>query len=216
MEANYYIAKRQFRYFQIGYKDAPIQWVVLHGYRQLANRFIRKFDALNNETHTVFAPEAPSRFYIEGYTGRVGASWMTSEDRKEDIENYVQQLDTFYDNTIAKAKSNKRILLGFSQGAATAVRWCCKGKAEFDELVIWAGTIPKDMKMNQIDMKLKQPVRVFIGNDDPFNKKDHITSALQVLEDSGVPYELKFFDGGHDIHTNSLSEFAQSLSHTKF
>lgn len=216
MKANYYTAPRQFRYFQHGKSEASVQWVALHGYRQLANRFVRKFESLNPDQHTVYAPEGPSRFYLDGHTGRVGASWMTKEDREHDIENYVQQLDAFYSATIAKATPEKKILLGFSQGAATAVRWWCKGKATFDELVIWAGTIPKDMDMSTLDVKLNQPVRVFIGDDDPFNKENHITSALKVLEDSGVPYELKTFAGGHDIDPNVLIEFANSQAIHKF
>lgn len=212
MEANYYTAPKQFRYFKQGEVEAPVHWVALHGYRQLANRFIRKFGSLDPSKHAVYAPEGPSRFYLDGYTGMVGASWMTKEDREQDIQNYVQQLDAFYDSTIAKAKPQKRILLGFSQGAATAVRWWCKGHAEFDELVIWAGTIPNDMDMSTLDMKLNQPVRVFIGDDDPFNKENHITSALQILEQSKVPYQLETFSGGHDIEQKALSDFAYKMA----
>lgn len=76
-------------------------WFVVHGYRQLAERFIRRFEALPGvgQDRAVVAPEALSRFYIEeevgphGSESRVGASWMTRADRDHEILDYVEYLD---------------------------------------------------------------------------------------------------------------------------
>ena len=62
-------------------------WFVCHGYGQLAEYFIKNFEVLDAETNYVIAPQGLSKFYLKGFTGRVGASWMTKEDRLTDIEN---------------------------------------------------------------------------------------------------------------------------------
>jgi predicted esterase len=83
---------------------------ILHGYGQLAQYFIRKFAALETKDVVVIAPEGLSRFYLEPIEGagrktnRVGATWMTKEDRLVDIENYVNYLDTVFAYTVAISK----------------------------------------------------------------------------------------------------------------
>ena len=84
-------------------------WFVLHGYGQLARFFIRKFKTLSDEGVYVIAPEGLSKFYLEDVTtraqsgnSRVGAAWMTSENRLADIENYIHELrltpqDSFFE-----------------------------------------------------------------------------------------------------------------------
>ena len=59
---------------------------VLHGYGQLAEFFVRKFRELGDE-YLIVAPEGMHRFYLQGSSGRVGASWMTKEDREQDIKH---------------------------------------------------------------------------------------------------------------------------------
>ena len=74
------------RYFTIGNEEQPDEiWFVLHGYAQLANYFIEKFRVLESKNILVVAPEGLHRFYWNGMSGRVAASWMTKEDRLTDI-----------------------------------------------------------------------------------------------------------------------------------
>jgi hypothetical protein len=53
------------------------------------------------------APEGLSRFYFEGgFHGpgsKVGATWMTREDRLAKIEDYVGYLDALHDAVFARA-----------------------------------------------------------------------------------------------------------------
>ena len=46
------------------------------------------------------APEGLSRFYLEGFSGKVGATWMTREDRLNDIDNYLRDHGGFMPETI--------------------------------------------------------------------------------------------------------------------
>src|SRR5689334_7771778 len=91
------------RYYKLGEINSSTKaiWFVLHGYGQLAQYFLRKFRILEKYNICVIAPEGLSRFYLENITSpsgrnsdRVGATWMTKENRLMDIEHYIQYLNT--------------------------------------------------------------------------------------------------------------------------
>ncbi|MBM3915983.1 MAG: hypothetical protein FJ349_00025 [Sphingomonadales bacterium] len=66
------------RYYQNDLKGKDKIIFALHGYGQLGQFFFRQFNILNDNWGIV-VPEGPHRFYLEGSSGRVGASWMTKE-----------------------------------------------------------------------------------------------------------------------------------------
>ena len=115
--------------------DAPPRelWYVLHGYKQLARRFMRRFTPVHGGARRIVAPEGLSRFYIEQEPGRhgptsvVGATWMTREDRLNEIRDYVDYLDRLHREVAADAEAAPVTVLGFSQGVATAARWVVQG-----------------------------------------------------------------------------------------
>ena len=119
------------RYFQSGQLSASTKraWIVLHGYGQLASYFSKHFEDLVDSDTCVIAPEGLSRFYLDGKWDRVGATWMTKEDRLHEIEDYLAYLDALCDQLFGHLENQPEIvLLGFSQGTATAWRWLLKGK----------------------------------------------------------------------------------------
>ena len=64
----------------------------------------------------VLFPEAMNRFYLHGYKGRVGATWMTSEDRLTDIEDNISYLEELTKQTLDKHPTIEKVnVLGFSQ-----------------------------------------------------------------------------------------------------
>ncbi|MDO7610183.1 MAG: hypothetical protein MUQ68_04950, partial [Crocinitomicaceae bacterium] len=80
---------KTYRYFTLGDKNKSKRLlIVLHGYGQLAKFFLRKFSMCSDSSFVV-APEGPHRFYRKGYSGRVGASWMTKEARDHDIKDNI-------------------------------------------------------------------------------------------------------------------------------
>ena len=94
--------RRTARYYTIG----PIHgfprelWIVAHGYAQLARRFVKWFSPLDDGTRLIVAPEGLSRFYLDPVAERraqaeprVGATWMTREDREAEIADYVSYLE---------------------------------------------------------------------------------------------------------------------------
>ena len=108
------------RYFTLGNPNEKIEtiWFLCHGYGQLANYFLKNFEILNNGKNLLVAPEGLHRFYLNGFGGRVGASWMTREDRLNDIKDYIGFLDQLYLEIVNPFKSRniKINVLGFSQG----------------------------------------------------------------------------------------------------
>ena len=78
-------------------KTAKTIWIVLHGYGMLAEFFIKKFNPILNTETCVIAPEGLSKFYSKGFYGRVGATWMTKQNREDEIEDYINYLDQLYE-----------------------------------------------------------------------------------------------------------------------
>lgn len=187
-------------------------WFICHGYGQLAEYFIKKFHVLNPEENFVIVPEGLHRFYLNGHSGRVGASWMTKEDRLTDIENYIHYLDNIYNATIKNTKA-KIILLGFSQGAATASRWAAMGNSKIDKLILWAGVFPPDLPFEICLSKINnlEPLLV-MGNNDEFISEDELNEKTRWLNEQKINYQILKFKGKHDIYGNVLLEILHKIN----
>src|SRR5688572_13234288 len=89
------------RYYKSGEINPSTKhiWLVLHGYGQLAQYFLKKFKSIMSTNTIVIAPEGLSKFYLETLqpegrkSDRVGATWMTRENREMDIRNYIHYLN---------------------------------------------------------------------------------------------------------------------------
>ncbi len=141
--------KRTARYVTLGELNENTKniWFVLHGYGQLVEYFIKKFEVLDDGQTYIVAPEALSKFYLKGVGGRVGASWMTRDDRDAEIDDYVSYLNDLYDLVLKKTEVErpKINLLAFSQGNATVMRWLSDGHIDCDRLVLWAAYFGKGL-----------------------------------------------------------------------
>jgi len=205
------------RYFKIGELTPETRqvWFVLHGYGQLAQFFIRKFKSLEEHRICIIAPEGLSRFYLEdvskrSQTGndRVGATWMTKENRAMDIENYIHYLNTIYHQEIGSSFSPPVTVLGFSQGAATASRWITEKMVKFNRLILWAGILPPDMNFEMGKEVLKDKETYFVyGKSDPFIS-DNRFAEMQLLASKLdiTPHRIEF-EGAHEIDEPTLSTF---------
>ncbi|MFN3839451.1 MAG: alpha/beta hydrolase [Cyclobacteriaceae bacterium] len=208
------------RYEKIGEITAATKnvWFVLHGYGQLAQYFIKKFNILVNPQTCVVAPEGLSRFYVEDLstharTGntRVGATWMTRENRLTDIENYCEYLTAIYKTEVEKHPDVRVTLLGFSQGAATASRWALDDRINFHRLILWAGIIPPDMNFEKGRNVLsgKEFVMAY-GTRDPWITQDRIQEMNDLTLKLGIQPRLVSYDGAHDIDEKVLLHLTAS------
>jgi len=205
------------RYYKAGTLNNQTRqiWFVLHGYGQLAQYFIRKFRTLEEHGICVIAPEGLSRFYLEDVSSRVqsgnnrvGATWMTRENRIADIHNYLQYLNTICANEVPKDNKIPITILGFSQGAATATRWALEGKVTFDRLLLWAGIFPPDIDFTTGKLVLKnKTTSIVYGTADPFLKDDRFAEMKLLSEKLEINPDVHTFEGGHDIDEKTLLKF---------
>ncbi|WP_017733171.1 alpha/beta hydrolase [Nafulsella turpanensis] len=200
----------QARYFTLGKLNmqTPAVWLVCHGYGQLASYFIRHFQSLADAGHYVIAPEGLSRFYLEGFSGRVGATWMTKEDRQSDIDNYVRYLSAVYAAATKEHPSRPLHLLGFSQGVATISRWAALSGQAFKELVLWAGVFPPDLPVELSAAGLKDSrISIVYGTEDPYIKENHLQEQKQVFSKMGLQPSIISFPGKHEISGEILKTY---------
>ncbi|MCB0637389.1 MAG: hypothetical protein KDC54_12260 [Lewinella sp.] len=184
-------------------------WVVCHGYGQLARRFIRPFSAIQDEATLVVAPEGLSRFYWGGFDGPVVASWMTREDRLDEIADYSRMLSQLYDLYVPQCHPEVRIILfGFSQGTATVVRWMMRAFPRFDQLLLWAGQLPEDIDYRpHLDYFQGKPIHFAYGDADPFITPERLILMRRYLDESGLAYREFPFAGAHDVVPEALREW---------
>jgi len=206
------------RYFKLGSIDSATQsvWFVLHGYGQLAKYFLKKFSVLESSNTCIIAPEGLSRFYLEDVATRtqsgnqrVGATWMTRENREAEINNYIRYLNTVFDSEIPKGFTGKINLLGFSQGAATVTRWAMAEKIRFDRLLLWGGIFPPDMNFERGAelLKNKQVIEI-VGRNDPFLNDERMKEITALNQRLNINPQLIMFEGGHEIDPATLSKLA--------
>lgn len=200
-------APKTFRYWISGdFEKANKLLIVLHGYGQLAEFFIRKFKDLN-EDFLVVAPEGMHRFYLNGTSGRVGASWMTKEDRESDIADNLNWLSQLYTELTEQKTFKKTILLGFSQGGATAARWFYSKKVHFDQLILWASVFPPDLEKPEIQTNSNN--YFVIGTNDEYYDAEAQKNEIEFYKTLG--YETLQFEGKHDIENDTLQRILNKL-----
>ena len=177
---------------------------VIHGYRQLAKHFIKRFEPLTELGIMVVAPEGLNRFYVEGYDGRVGASWMTKEDRETDIKDYLGYLNKLH-SSLDIPNHLPIDILGFSQGGPTACRWLAESKMNVRKLILHSTVFPNDFDFKENVKKLASiDVYTMFGDNDQFANESVIAQKLTWMKGCGIDSDLLRFKGGHDIDIQSL------------
>jgi predicted esterase len=224
LEAQHLVVQRTARFYAVGAPNPLVRdvWIVCHGFSQLAGSFAEPFQRLADDRRLIVAPEALSRFYLDtrgAHTGAsaVGATWMTREDREADIADNTAYLDRVYEHVLESlarhdvARDRIRVhALGFSQGAVAVARWAARGAAVIDHLVIWGHDIPVDVNVRALGERLRDLGISFVaGERDRLVTPEVIERTRGVLEASGVPFEIRTFDGGHILSGPVLREMME-------
>ena len=206
------VVPRTARYVTLGALDSDPDeiWFLCHGYGQLASEFLDAARSLESPERLLIAPEALSRFYLQDHK-RVGGSWMTREGREHEMEDYIRYLDLLSDQLFAVVDraSVRLVVLGFSQGAATAARWAVRGRAGVDHLVLWGAAPPPELDDEAALARLKSMrVTLVSGNRDrqfPESSREEQRSRLQ---ENGVRFSELSFEGGHRLDDDTLIRVA--------
>ena len=212
MTEHHLSVRRTARYFTLGPAAATARevWIVLHGYGQLAARFLRAFAPLDDGARCIVAPEGLSRFYAEtGRNDKIGASWMTREDRLAEIDDYIRYLDALYAEVMGSALVPVTVL-GFSQGTATAARWLAQGNVKAGRLILWGGEVPPDLDLAAARQRWeKTDVTLVVGSEDQYITPKVLSRDEQRLREHGISFRVERFEGGHEIVPEVLGRIAR-------
>jgi predicted esterase len=201
---------RTARYYQLGECGSDTQrlWITLHGYGQLASYFIKHFEPQANAHTCIVAPEGLSRFYLDGKWDRVGATWMTKEDRLHEIEDYLGYLDSLL-LQLAPAPETEIVVLGFSQGTATAWRWVMQGNVRPAHLILWAGG-PATDAMHRASERLQNcTLDIALGDSDEYIKLPDAEKQLAAMQQFKPGAQLWPFIGNHRMDAATLQRIVE-------
>lgn len=207
MDDHHITVPRTARYHTLGDpRSAKSVWIVLHGYGQLARYFLRAFEGLEKDL-LIVAPEGLSRFYTDTGHSRVGATWMTREDREREIDDHVNYLDLLADRIKQECPQAKHgQVLGFSQGVATAARWSMNGRTALQRLVLWGGGLPAELNVDRLRAEWKDKhVDLVAGQTDAIVTEDQGRQQDALLNAAGVPHAFHVHPGGHALDPLTLS-----------
>ena len=202
MQEHHFSTPKTARYFTLGSPERSTDlWIVCHGYGQLASRFLERFRPIEAEQRCIVAPEGLSRFYLTDSPTerRVGATWMTREDRLQEIDDYVRYLDGVCAKTVTGGA--RVTALGFSQGTATVCRWTALGSSRVDHLIVWNGEVPPDLDLTRL--RVPRLTLVYGTRDEYFTPKI-IAATESRLREHKISYESISFEGGHEIDAATL------------
>lgn len=200
MQENHIDITKTARYYTLGTlnDDTKEVWFIIHGYAQLAKDILQKFEGLNNEDIFFIAPEGLNKFYSRGFAGNPVASWMSSEDRTNEIKDYCNYLNQLYLSLELDKKPKVRInVLGFSQGVTTASRWIESNDFAFHHFVLYAGDIAKEFQEELPNKLACIPSTIVRGKNDSLIKEERIKNLLALYKNTAHQY-LEF-EGGHEV-----------------
>lgn len=203
LEQNILLQKHFRFYLSENYKRKKKLLIALHGYGQLAQYFAKKFNKLPDD-YALLVPEGMHRFYLQGSSGRVGASWMTKDGRELDIQDNLNYLNQLLSHVMENHVFEEICLLGFSQGGATAARWYDQGPSRFQQFVLWASVFPPDVKKPTYT---SGNLHFVLGTNDPYYTSGNEETECAYFTEIG--FNVHRFEGKHDIDSDTLSGILQ-------
>ena len=212
--------RRTARYYTLGDTSSPPAsdiWVVCHGFAQLGRTFIEEFRPLARPGRLIVAPEALNRFYLNreggraGASARVGATWMTREDRLAEIDDYVRYLDDLLREVRGDGRDTVRVTaLGYSQGTATVARWLVQGTSKLDRVILWAGLLPPEVDAaGAARERLSTTELHFVrGTKDEMVSAAALGEQREAVARTGASVHAMAFEGGHRLDRDTLLKLA--------
>lgn len=189
-------------------------WVALHGYGQLASSLANDLGAIDDGARLIVAPEGLSRFYFakpfESHReAPVGASWMTRADRDEEIADYLEWLDLAHAHHARALKTGTPlVVLGFSQGTATASRWIASGRVRPRRFICWGAGIAPELDLAEGSPLRATRVTLVHGSRDRLVSRDAVNTERTRLDAAGFPHDYVEFEGGHRLDDDTLLRLA--------
>lgn len=142
IEESTLLVPRHMRYYhQAPREGMPYVWY-FHGYGQAPAWSAQKLRPLVEAGWGLIAPEGFNRFYLEGHSGRVGASWMTREARLDDIADQHAFFNALWQQF---GPNHRHIAFAFSQGVPAFWRWYAAFLPQFETAIHYASDAPPEL-----------------------------------------------------------------------
>lgn len=183
-------------------------WLVFHGIGYLSRYFLKYFKHLDPEKNYIIAPQAQSKYYLNGEYRHVGASWLTRENTEAEIENMLNYLDAVYDSENLSKVKNLNIL-GYSQGVSVATRFIARKKIQCQNLIMHSGKVPQELVAENFKFLDDTQFSFIYGTEDEYLKAGIVKIEENRLKEI-FPKNLEIitFKGGHEVNTELISKFA--------
>jgi predicted esterase len=191
---------------------ATSMWFLCHGYAQCADTFLSAFSPIENY-HRLIAPEGLNHAYLRGFEGEVGANWMTKRHRVGEIEDFAFYLTSLLQ--LVKSQSpwlKQTVVVGFSQGVATVLRWMHQNRPAVNHLILWSGLPPEDIEYLSAEAYWRK-IRIHwvVGKQDPFLSPASIKTGEQIFNKNSIQVQTYLFDGGHELRPDLLLRLHHNL-----
>lgn len=170
--------------------------VGFHGYAESADVQMARLEQIDVLEHwTIVSIQALSRFY--GRDRDVVASWMTTQDREEAIEDNLRYVRSVVTETIQRTGEPRALVyVGYSQGVAMAWRAAILGARRIDGLVVVGGDVPPELVVRPLTEC--PPVLLARGAHDSRYSSQQFQSDLDMLASRFVAVEPCEIAGGHE------------------
>lgn len=183
-------------------------WLVFHGIGYLSRYFLKYFKHLDAEENYIIAPQAQSKYYLNGAYRHVGASWLTKENTEAEIENMLNYLDAVFEAENLTDVENLNIL-GYSQGVSVATRFVARRKIQCKNLIMHSGKVPQELRTEDFSFLKNTRFSFIYGTKDEYLQKGIIeVEEKRLRELFPENLEILSFDGKHEVNTDLISKFA--------
>ncbi len=174
-------------------------WVVFHGIGYLSKYFLKYFKGLAPEENYIIAPQAASKYYLNGKYIHVGASWFTKDNTQQEVENAMNYLDEVY-KAEHLGEATNLIILGYSQGVSVATRWVARKGISPSQLILCSGGLPKELKPEDFKHLKETEISMVYGTKDEFLNKERLDNEKIKLKEL-FPENLNVisFEGIHEM-----------------
>lgn len=180
--------------------QATATLLVLHGFGQSCERFLKIFAPLHERHFLIVAPQAPNQFYVKINPKRVGFTWLTRFERDQSIHDFVGYMNKLLRSVReAHPVSTKDVfLLGFSQGVSMAYRYAVHSQKPVAGVIACGADLPPDVA-DRLAVTPRFPVMLIHGRRDMLVPIAKAHTAAELLHRHAYPVDTAFFDGGHEI-----------------
>lgn len=219
MKSNKISIQKTAHYYTIGEIGPNIKRLIIafHGYGQAGRKFIYKFKGLDDGETLIICPEGTNRFYWKNFTGDVVSSWMTRQDREDDISDNMNYINTLFEHITAQLNKDIEIsVLGFSQGCPTASRWVSSQRPPIKNMILWAGQFAHDEDYHA-SKEYFDAIRIMFvyGNEDEYLIYGFKEKVLEKAKVSELELEVREFEGKHTIDRSVLQDIFNELKTVK-